>query len=241
MLTMAVNRKEIETDGQHYDRNNDSRDDVNYIRHYLILHTIRYKEVWKVKISQSTGVLFCFVVGEQQSAVFKVVESSSLLRDVMPLGLVQSLGLLFAFSEVVGKSLPEMRIWEVNDYLVPSLRLFTLFYSLFWPFTSHQLYEVQPVWDVESPVPAVFALVPRGLRDEAKIDDLGSVHLLLLWFVSREVDSLFWGDRLADVDGLLSEEDFFTLATLLLLLRLKFLDHLILALCGGVFWSSMLF
>lgn len=36
---MTVNRKEIETDSQHYDRNNDSHDDVNYIRHYLILYT----------------------------------------------------------------------------------------------------------------------------------------------------------------------------------------------------------
>lgn len=241
MLTMTVNCKEIETDGQHYDRNNDSRDDVNYIRHYLILYRMRCKEVWKVKISQSAWVLLCFIVRKQQSAVFEVVESTSFLRDVMPLGFVQSLCLFSAFPEVVGEGLPEMRIREVNDYLVPSLRLFTLFYPLLWPFASHQLHEVEPVWDVESPVSAVFAPVARGLRDEAKVDDLCSVHLLLLWFVSREVDSLLRWDGFADVDGLLPEEDFFTLTALLLLFRQKLFDHLILALSGSVFWCSMLF
>lgn len=39
MLTMTVESEEIKTDSQHYDSDNDSRDDVNYIRHYLIIHT----------------------------------------------------------------------------------------------------------------------------------------------------------------------------------------------------------
>lgn len=48
-LTMTVYRKQIETDGQHYNRNNDSRDDVNYIRHYLILYTRGVKKYGKRK------------------------------------------------------------------------------------------------------------------------------------------------------------------------------------------------
>lgn len=169
-----------------------------------------------------------------------MVEPASLLGDVVTLGFVQSLGLFSALSEVVGEGLPEMRVWEVDDYLVPSLRLFTLFDSLFRPFAGHQLHEVQLAWDVESPIPAVFAPVPRGLGDETKVDYLCSVHLLLLGFINREVDALLRGDRLPDIDSLLSHEDFFTLAALLLLFRQRFLDHLILALSGSVFWSPML-
>ena len=78
------------------------------------------------------------------------------------------------------------------------------------------------------------------MRDEAKVDDFGRVHLLLLGFVDGEVDAFFGGDGLADVYGLLPHEDFLALAALLLLLRKRLLDYLALALRSSIFRSSML-
>lgn len=142
MLTMTVYGKEIEADGQHDNCDDDGGDDVNYIRHYLIYESMGRGGVRKKKISQSAGVLFGLVVGEQQPAVFEVVEPSSLLRDVVPLSLVQSLGLLSSLPQVVGEGLAEMRVREVDDHLVPPLRLLALLDSLFGPFAGYQLYEV---------------------------------------------------------------------------------------------------
>ena len=55
-------------------------------------------------------VLLHLVVGQQQPAVLEMVEPPSLRWHVLSLSLLQPLNLLAPITQVVGKSLPEVRV-----------------------------------------------------------------------------------------------------------------------------------
>jgi hypothetical protein len=84
-----------------------------------------------------------------------------------------------------------VRVGEVNHDFIASLGLLPLPHSLLGPLASDQLNEVELAGQVESFIAAVLAPVAGGLGDEAEVDDLGSVDLLVLSLEDGEVDSLF--------------------------------------------------
>lgn len=123
---------------------------------------------------------------------------SSLLWYVMVLSLAQPFRFFLPLPQVIGKGLSKMGIGEVHDHFIP--RLF--FSSLLWPLSWNQFYKVQ--FRSRQSLFAFGGLPGPSagrLWAEAKIDDLGSVHFLVLGGLEkREGDAFFRGDGLANVD-----------------------------------------
>jgi hypothetical protein len=115
----------------------------------------------------------------------------------MALRLTQPLRLLLPLPQIVGEGLPKVGVGEVDDHLVP----LPLLRPLLGPLPRNHLDEVQLSRRQTRPLLGGLPVPSAGgLRAEAKIDDLGSVRLLLLGRLEeREVDALLGGDGLADV------------------------------------------